>query len=104
MEEKDLQILIKAYKEDLIGDKEMFPVFFKLAEMVFATPSYNYPHSDPKPVLKDAAKLCVEKLERYDPSKGKAFNFFVTIIGCSIRQSNGCQRRLDKLKKSTKNW
>ncbi len=39
---------------------------------------------------------CMERIERFDPAKGKAFAFFTTIMMCLIRQSFRVERYRDQ--------
>jgi hypothetical protein len=100
--ENDLQVCISAYRNDKIDNRQMLEVFEKLADLVFNNPSYYFEHDDVNTTISGAAELCLEKLPKYDGSKGtrtKAFNFFTTIIGCYLRQT---KRFISNVKKSHK--
>ena len=98
--EHDLQVCIKAHQENKMSDNQIIQVFGKLANMVLAHRGLHFDH--PESVIADAADLCLVKLLKYD-SNGKAFNFFVTIIGCWLSQARRMQMNLRKMGKSVHN-
>lgn len=53
---------------------------------------------DEDSVVDDCISVCFEKLRRYDPTKGKAFNFFTTIVLGHMRQLYMCEKRTAKMK------
>lgn len=95
MDEADLQTVILAYRNNKVQDTHLIAVFSKLGEL------HKYDYQDRASVLNEAARLCLEKQTRYDPQKGKARNFFLTIIGCYLSQARALHRRLNyhKLRK-----
>lgn len=96
--EQDLQVCINAHRQDKASDEHLIQVFSKLARFVLALPSYHFDHPNPESVVAEAADLCLKKMEKYDSTKCVAVNFFVTIIGCYLRQSKRSQMNLRKLK------
>lgn len=83
----------------MIGDNEITKVFYSLAEDIFTHPksTYYFEHSNPKELLKEASAVCLDRIYKYDSDKCKAMNFFVTIIGCYLRQSKAIYKNLKKL-------
>ncbi len=82
--EEDLQVCIKAYRENKLPDKQILKVFHRFAESIFE--HCNKKWNLPEVISKEAAELCLDKLSRYDEIRGKASNFFATIILCYFRQ------------------
>jgi hypothetical protein len=81
----ELTTVIKDYLENKIEDEAVLSVFRQLATAVFLLPSFHF--ETDQSVVDDAAYYCLERIDRFDLSKGKAFNVFTTIIACSLRQS-----------------
>lgn len=94
---KNLESMVAAYKTGEINKDRMLEAFCELAENVFTHKSYNFDHPNPKILILESGLWCLEKVERYDSAKGKAFNYFTTNICCFIRQAHGQQRHLKKL-------
>ena len=44
-------------------------------------------------IIQECVLICYEKLKRFDPDKGKAFNYFSTIIISQLRQWNYVAKR-----------
>ncbi len=82
------QIVINDYKQDKIKEKELVSHFEKLINLFCKELKVNLD----KELNEDLVDICLQKLERYDSKKGKAFNYFTTIILCHLRQINRKRR------------
>jgi hypothetical protein len=96
LSESDLQTVIAAYREGKVDDNLLSEVFRKLATAVLTSRNCKLEHVDD--FLKEVSDLCFEKMVRYDTNKGKAFNYFTTIIGCYFSQFHRMEMNLRKLK------
>ena len=95
---KELVDVILAYRAGKITKALFRECFVKLAEWVFQSRNYYFDTNDPQKVIGSAADLCVEKFERFDEQRGRAFSFFVSIIGCFIRQEHRVHMNTRRLK------
>lgn len=89
---KELEGLVIAYQSGKISKALMRECFIKLASHVYD--SYSFKFRDRDNLMKETANLCLEKVKKFDISRGKAFNFFVTIIMCFIRQVTRTEKKL----------
>jgi hypothetical protein len=78
--EQDLQICIKNCD---------YKIFDELVRLVLSHRNWNFDEV----IIKETIEFCIKKLEKYN-NKGKAFNFFVAIIGCYLTQH---RRKLRKV-------
>ena len=83
-----LEKLVAKYKEDSTNEaagQELGSAFLLLVKQLLD-------YMDGMAVVKTTETIrqcvysCFEKISRYDPTKGKAFNYFTTIILCQLRQ------------------
>jgi hypothetical protein len=49
--------------------------------------------------IQDMIDVCVEKLRRINTSKGRAFNYFTTVMLCVLRQNTMTTRDFKEIKK-----
>jgi hypothetical protein len=89
---EELTKVVIAYNDKDLPKPLMRQVFIKLATFTYEHKSYYFECDNPKEVIDGAADLCLEKVQKYDAERGKAFNFFTTIIGCYLRQMKRCYR------------
>lgn len=88
-----LNFCLDAYLENILDESRMCEVFYKMAECI--GDKLHFKLENPEEVYKEAARVCLSKIQRFDrrPSKkAKAVNFFVTIIGCYLRQMKRVQK------------
>src|SRR5687767_7861181 len=90
LSEQDLQVCIGAYRDGRADDHHLKAIFKRLTEAMMQTRRFA---GLPSEVATDAAELCLDKLPRYDGGRGKAFNFFTTIIACWLTQEKHRLRR-----------
>lgn len=92
--ESDLRTCMEAFNSGQISEHAILALFAKLAKQVFDSPTHHFDLDDltKQSLIADAAELCLQKLPKFDGSRGKAFNFFVTIISCHFRQMKRCLR------------
>lgn len=84
---QDFETLIKEYKknpEDEDVKKEVTYCFYLLAENIIR--AFRFTLIDREDALQEAVLACLSKMHRFDPDRGKAFNWFTTIILNHYRQ------------------
>lgn len=87
---EELQNLVDAYKDGKIGKKLMLKALYNLAERVYDSAAY-FKVPNKEEVLEDTSQLCLDKLAKFDKTRGKAWNFLTTIIMCNLRQMTKTQ-------------
>jgi len=88
-----LEKFIAGYREGKINEEMLRIVFRLLAEELFKNMKVSK-----EQFIHEAVYVCMEKLDKYDPTVGKAFNYFTTIMLCSFRQIKALQKRLEMSK------
>jgi len=73
---KELTRLIEAYKKEEINEALLKACFVKIAKLFCNEEAF----------VEEVAQLCLVKANKFDPSRGKAWNFFSTIIACYHKQ------------------
>jgi hypothetical protein len=97
--EDEIQQQIELRQRDETNDEQLVELIDELIGWVWSLPNYRFDHDNPESVMIEASELCLQKVARYDASKGKASNFFITIIGCYLRQVRRSQMN-KKLKRN----
>ena len=94
---KELTYIILAYRKGNVSESLFHKCFSKIAETVYSNPSYYFPAEDVNDIINEAANLCVIKSDKFDVDRGKAYSFFITIIGCYLRQVWGVRKHAKKI-------
>lgn len=68
--------------EDIEG--QLINAFFKLAENIIRYRKYNF--VEVEEAIQEFVIICMQKIDRFDPIKGKAFNYMTTCILNHYRQ------------------
>ena len=71
--------------------------FFTLSENIVRYARYM--GVDPDDAIQEGVMICFQKIDRFDPSKGKAFNYMTTCILNHYRQLYRTQRNYKELKR-----
>lgn len=71
--------------------------FYLLSENIVRYRKFNL--IDPDDAIQEGVLICFEKVDRFDPSKGKAFNYMTTCIINHFRQLYRTARNYNELKK-----
>lgn len=77
--------------------RQLTTAFYVLAENIVRYAKFNLVDQDD--AIQDAVMISFEKIERFDPKKGKAFNYSTTIILNSLRQGYRTARSYNDFKK-----
>ncbi len=71
--------------------------FFKLAENILRYRKFHFVDTDD--AVQEFVMICFEKIDRFDPVKGKAFNYMTTCILNHYRQLYRTARNYNELKR-----
>jgi DNA-directed RNA polymerase specialized sigma subunit len=92
--EKTFESLVEEYQELQI---ELTTAFYLLSENIVRYRKFNL--IDPDDAIQEGVMICFEKVDRFDPEKGKAFNYMTTCIINHFRQLYRTARNYNELKK-----
>jgi len=92
--EKNFDTLVAEY-QTLQG--ELTTAFYLLSENIVRYRKFNL--IDPDDAIQEGVMICFEKIDRFDPDKGKAFNYMTTCIINHFRQLYRTARNYNELKK-----
>lgn len=76
--------------------------FYTLSENIARYAKFSF--IDPDDAIQEGVLICFEKIDRFDPSKGKAFNYMTTCILNHYRQLYRSARNYNELKKRYQNF
>lgn len=82
--------------EYLIAQKELTEAFYLLAKNIIR--AFHFQLIDSDDALQEGVMICFEKLHRFNPEKGRAFNFCTTIILNHYRQLYRTAKNYNELK------
>ena len=77
--------------------KELAIAFYTLSENIVRYAKFNLIDQDD--AIQEGVMICFEKIDRFDPQKGKAFNYMTTCILNHFRQMYRTARNYNELKK-----
>jgi len=77
--------------------KELATAFYTLSENIVRYAKFNLIDQDD--AVQEGVMICFEKIDRFDPQKGKAFNYMTTCILNHFRQMYRSARNYNELKK-----
>lgn len=87
---KNAQLEFEDCQELLAG------AFYTLSENIARYTKFNLIDLDD--AIQEGVLICFEKIDRFNPKKGKAFNFLTTTILNSTRQMYRCTKNYNELK------
>ena len=76
--------------------------FYTLSENIARYAKFSFIDADD--AIQEGVLICFEKIDRFDPSKGKAFNYMTTCILNHYRQLYRSARNYNELKKRYQNF
>jgi len=83
---------------------ELTQAFYVLAENISNYYINRYSGIDVDDATQEAVLICFEKIDRFDPRKGRAFNYMTTCIINHFRQIYRSNRNYNELKKKYFNY
>jgi DNA-directed RNA polymerase specialized sigma subunit len=92
--EKQFQLISAECKET---QTDLAFAFYILSENIVKYAKFNLIDQDD--AIQEAVMVCFEKIERFDPKKGKAFNYMTTCILNHFRQLYRTARNYNELKR-----
>ena len=101
----DTELLLNANEQllDIAGlelqnsQKQLAVAFYTLSENIVRYAKFNL--IDPEDAIQEGVMICFEKIDRFDPKKGKAFNYMTTCVLNHLRQMYRTSRNYNELKK-----
>jgi DNA-directed RNA polymerase specialized sigma subunit len=84
-------------KRFIDAQKELATAFYTLSENIVRYAKFNLIDQDD--AIQEGVMICFEKIDRFDPAKGKAFNYMTTCILNHFRQLYRTARNYNELKK-----
>lgn len=79
------------------AQKDLATAFYTLSENIVRYAKFNLIDQDD--AVQEGVMICFEKIDRFDPTKGKAFNYMTTCILNHFRQLYRTARNYNELKK-----
>lgn len=86
------------FLKDKISEDKLCEAFYWLTESIINNLKPQLQFLDKDDLIQEGVMVCWDKLPRYDPKKGKAYNFFTTIMLCLVRQSTQKKKNYQELK------
>ena len=80
-----------------ISQNQLAMAFFTLAQNIIRYRKFHFVDTDD--AIQEFVMICLEKIEYFDPRKGKAFNYMTTCILNHYRQLYRSARNYNELKK-----
>jgi DNA-directed RNA polymerase specialized sigma subunit len=81
---------------------ELALAFYTLSQNIVRYAKFNLIDQDD--AVQEGVMICFEKIDRFDPEKGKAFNYMTTCILNHFRQLYRAARNYNELKKKYLDW
>lgn len=97
--EKEFQVAYTNYQD---SQKELALAFYTLSENIVRYAKFNLIDIDD--AVQEGVMICFEKIDRFDPEKGKAFNYMTTCILNHFRQMYRSARNYNELKRRYLDW
>jgi len=79
------------------SQNQLAEAFYKLSENIVRC--FKFSNVDPDDAIQEGVFICFEKIDRFDPEKGRAFNYMTTCILNHFRQLWRSARNYNELKK-----
>lgn len=103
---RSLKKRVKEYEEicTTFGNSQddLALAFYTLSENIVRYAKFNFIDQDD--AVQEGVMICFEKIDRFDPRKGKAFNYMTTCILNHFRQLYRTARNYQELKKKYLNY
>ena len=102
---EELESIVIQYKDcpgDIAANNKLADAFYRLAEKV--VDYIKFPLLDKDDAKQECVLLGFQKIDRYDPTKGRAFNFFTTIMLGHLRPIYRAARNFQELKERYKKY
>lgn len=99
LDNKEFERCIVAYREQPDNKERQNALavqFYLLATNIVK--GFKFARVEPEDAIQDCVMLCFAKIHRFDPSKGKAFNFCTTMIMNQCKQEYRSAQRRDENK------
>jgi hypothetical protein len=80
-----------------VAQSELATAFYLLSENLVRYAKFYL--IDPDDAIQEGVLICFEKIDRFDPSKGKAFNYMTTCIFNHLKQNHRTIRNYNELKR-----
>ena len=87
----------EVYSEHRDSQENLAAAFYTLSENIVRYAKFNLIDTDD--ATQEGVMICFEKIDRFDPRKGKAFNYMTTCILNHFRQLYRTARNYNELKK-----
>ena len=94
MTEDEFRIILSQYQE---AQDQLAIAFYTLSENIVRYAKFNLIDQDD--AIQEGVMICFEKIDRFDPEKGKAFNYMTTCILNHFRQLYRTARNYNELKR-----
>jgi len=91
---QDYEVIVE---DHTTSKEELALAFLTLSENLVRFAKFNL--IDPCDAIQEGVMICFEKIDRFDPRKGKAFNYMTTCILNHFRQLYRTARNYNELKK-----
>lgn len=92
--EKEFVIISSQFQE---AQDQLAYAFYTLSENIVRYAKFNLIDQDD--AIQEGVMICFEKIDRFDPDKGKAFNYMTTCILNHFRQLYRTARNYNELKR-----
>lgn len=86
-----------ASNEYILSQNELAVAFYTLSGNIVNYARFS--NIDPDDATQEGVMICFDKIDRFDPRKGKAFNYMTTCILNHFRQLYRAQRNYQELKR-----
>jgi hypothetical protein len=87
----------EAQKNHLEAQTELAKAFYTLSENIVKYAKFS--HIDQDDSIQEGVVICFERAEKFDPAKGKAFNYLTTCILNHFKQLYRAARNYQELKR-----
>jgi hypothetical protein len=88
---------LEAQKNHLEAQTELAKAFYTLSENIVKYAKFS--HIDQDDSIQEGVVICFERAEKFDPAKGKAFNYMTTCILNHFKQLYRAARNYQELKR-----
>jgi len=87
----------KSQEEHRVAQVELAKAFYTLSQNIVKYAKFS--HIDEDDSVQEGVVICFERAEKFDPSKGKAFNYMTTCILNHFKQLYRAARNYQELKR-----
>jgi hypothetical protein len=104
MNASEFEQAVSDFLDNKISEDKLCEAFYWVAERIVNGLDIKKILTDRDDYIQEAVMICFDKLPRYDREKGKAYNFFSTIILCLFRQGTQKKKNYQELKDRYKDF